>query len=331
MKTIELIGAPFDLGASLRGTSMGPAALRIAGLADRLTALGHPVIDSGDLVATPVNGLHLEGRTHDEDQVAGWARSLDQKAHACLSNGRTPVFLGGDHSIAFGTVAGASRYAKEIGRPLFVLWIDAHADYNTPKSSPSGNMHGMPVAFFTGLNGFDGVLETELVPVQPENVFLFGVRSIDRDERRLLTEAGVNVLDMRALDEHGVAGLIQRIIGVVSAANGMLHVSLDADFLDPSIAPGVGTPVNGGATWREAHLAMEMLADSGLVTSMDLVELNPFLDERGKTAMALADLTASLFGQRIYEAVDAAAFVAGNGGQVKADMLQDRPGTVLAA
>jgi arginase len=321
MKTIELIGAPFDLGASLRGTSMGPAALRIAGLADRLTALGHPVIDGGDLAAKPVSDLKLEGRARDAAQVAGWARSLDHAAHASLSKGRTPVFLGGDHSIAFGTVAGASRYAKEAGRPLFVLWIDAHADYNTPKSSPSGNMHGMPVAFFTGLAGFDGMLETQLAPVSPENVFLFGVRSIDRDERRLLNEAGVNVLDMRAVDEHGVAGLIQRIIEVVSTANGMLHVSFDADFLDPSIAPGVGTPVNGGATWREAHLAMEMLSDSGLLTSLDIVELNPFLDERGKTALALADLTASLFGLRIYEAVDAAAFVAGHGGQAKADML----------
>lgn len=331
MKIIELIGAPFDLGASLRGTSMGPAALRVAGLADRLTALGHPVIDSGDLVAKPVSDLMLKGRAREAAQVAGWARVLDNTAYTSLAEGRTPVFLGGDHSIAFGTVAGASRHAKEAGRPLFVLWIDAHADYNTPKSSPSGNMHGMPVAFFTGLQGFDGVLETKLVPVRPENVFLFGVRSIDRDERRLLTEAGVNVLDMRALDEHGVAGLMQRIIEVVSAANGMLHVSLDADFLDPSIAPGVGTPVNGGATWREAHLAMELLADSGFVTSMDIVELNPFLDERGKTAMALVDLTASAFGQRIYEAVDAAAFVAGNGGQVKADMLQVNSGTGLAA
>ncbi len=211
-----------------------------------------------------------------------------------------PVFLGGDHSISFGTVAGASRHAQESGRPFFLLWIDAHADYNTPKSSPSGNMHGMPVAFLTGLPGFDGMLDANLAKVLPENVFLFGVRSIDRDERRLLTEAGVNVLDMRAVDEHGVAALMQRIIDMVKAANGMLHVSFDADFLDPSIAPGVGTPVNGGATWREAHLAMELLSDSGLVTSMDIVELNPFLDERGKTAMALVDLTASLFGQRIY-------------------------------
>ncbi len=158
----------------------------------------------------------------------------------------------------------------------------------------------MPVAFLTGLPGFDGMLDANLAKVLPENVFLFGVRSIDRDERRLLTEAGVNVLDMRAVDEHGVAALMQRIIDMVKAANGMLHVSFDADFLDPSIAPGVGTPVNGGATWREAHLAMELLSDSGLVTSMDIVELNPFLDERGKTAMALVDLTASLFGQRIY-------------------------------
>ncbi|MGB8819086.1 MAG: arginase [Rhizobiaceae bacterium] len=321
MKIIEIFGAPFDLGASTRGASMGPTALRVAGLTERLSALGHPVIDNGDLTMTPVEALHLEGRTHDEDRVAGWARALEQAAIGSLEAGNIPVFLGGDHSISFGTVAGASRHAQAQGKPLFVLWLDAHADYNTPKSSPSGNMHGMPVAFFTGLPGFDGLLDTKLMPVAPENVFLFGVRSIDADERRLLLSAGVNVLDMRALDEHGVGGLMRRIVDVVKKAGGMLHVSLDADFLDPSIAPGVGTPVNGGATWREAHLALEMLADSGLVTSLDIVELNPFLDERGKTAKTLVELTASLFGQRIYETVDAAAFVAGTGGHAKAEML----------
>lgn len=320
-KIVELIGAPLDLGASMRGCAMGPCALRVAGLADRLTDLGHRVIDNGDLVAAPVRDIHLRGNAKNLAEITGWARLLETSAFDALQAGRMPVFLGGDHAISFGTVSGAARHADAVGRPLFVLWIDAHADYNNPATSPSGNMHGMPVAFFTGVEGFEGILATDRSTVAPENVFILGVRSIDRDERRALADAGVNVLDMRALDEHGIAGLIRRVLDVVEKAGGMLHVSLDADFLDPSIAPGVGTAVNGGATWREAHLAMEMLADSGLVTSLDIVELNPFLDERGKTAIMLVELAASLFGQRIFEAVDASAFVARAGGQAKAGML----------
>lgn len=321
MKTLDLIGAPFDLGASRRGCSMGPTALRIAGLVDRLAELGHPVVNHGDLAAKPVAGLTLPGRARDAAAVAGWARALEHAALESLSCGNVPVFLGGDHSISFGTVSGAARHAEQADRPLFVLWLDAHADYNTPATSPSGNMHGMPVACFTGLEGFENLLPANRPQVRPDHVFLFGARSIDADERHLLLAAGVNVLDMRALDEHGVAGLMRRIIDIVTRANGLLHVSLDADFLDPEVAPGVGTPVNGGVTWREAHLAMEMLADSGLVSSMDIVELNPFLDNRGMTAKALVDLTASLFGQRIYASVDAAAFVAATGGQEMREML----------
>jgi arginase len=320
-KTIELIGAPLDLGASMRGCAMGPCALRVAGIADRLAALGHSVIDSGDLAAIPVPEIHLRGNAKSCAEITGWARRLETAAFTSLQAGRMPVFLGGDHAISFGTVSGAARHADGEGRPLFVLWIDAHADYNNPATSPSGNMHGMPVAFFTGVDGFDGILTDGRSTVAPENVFILGVRSIDSGERRSLAEAGVNVLDMRAIDEHGIAALLRQILETVKKANGMLHVSFDADFLDPSIAPGVGTAVNGGATWREAHLAMEMLADSGLVTSLDVVELNPFLDERGKTALTLADLVASLFGQRIFEAVDASAFVARASGQAKAGML----------
>ncbi len=320
-KIVELIGAPLDLGASMRGCAMGPCALRVAGIADRLSDLGHRVIDNGDLSASPVHDIHIAGRAKNAAEITGWARLLEKSAYDSLQAGRMPVFLGGDHAISFGTVSGAARHAEAQGRPLFVLWIDAHADYNNPATSPSGNMHGMPVAFFTGVKGFDGIIPGARSTVAPENVFILGVRSIDRDERHALAEAGVNVMDMRALDEHGIASLLRRVLDTVEKANGMLHVSFDADFLDPSIAPGVGTAVNGGATWREAHLAMEMLADSGLVTSLDVVELNPFLDERGKTALALVDLVASLFGQRIFEAVDASAFVARAGGQAKSGML----------
>jgi arginase len=321
MKTIELIGAPIQLGAGKPGCAMGPCALRVGGIVERLSDLGFSVIDSGDLMSSPVDGVSLKGRANHPAEIIGWARTLEAASHASLSVGRLPVFLGGDHALSMGTVSGAARYASNTGRPLFVLWLDAHADYNTPATSPSGNMHGMPVAFFTGVDGFDGVLPNDRAIVAPENVFILGVRSIDRDERKSLADAGVNVLDMRALDEHGIAKLLRGVVETVAAAGGMLHVSLDADYLDPSIAPGVGTAVNGGVTWREAHLAMEILADSGMVTSMDIVELNPFLDERGKTAMTLVDLTASLFGQRIFEAVDASAFVARTSGQAKAGML----------
>jgi arginase len=322
MKTIELIGAPVQLGAGLAGCAMGPCAMRVAGLDERLTALSHTVIDKGDLTSKPVTDITLQGMTKHLPEIAGWTRTLDDAAFASLNAGNIPIFLGGDHSLSMGSVSGAARYAAQIGKPLFVLWLDAHADYNTPQTSPSGNMHGMSVAFFTGSPGFGGILNEGRAIVDPRNVFIMGVRSIDRDERRALAHAGVNVLDMRALDEHGIAGLLREVLETVRDADGLLHVSLDADFIDPQIAPGTGTAVNGGATYREAHLAMEMLADSGLLTSMDVVELNPFLDERGKTAILLAELIASLFGQRIFEAVDASSFVARAGGQVSARVLQ---------
>ncbi|MGL4489372.1 MAG: arginase, partial [Rhizobiaceae bacterium] len=264
MKKIELFGAPVNLGAGMQGCSMGPCALRLAGVTDRLSMLNHTISDRGDLTSTPVEGLSLDGNTKHLADIAGWTRTLEQHAHASLSAGNIPVFLGGDHSLSMGTVAGAAKYAAANNKPLFVLWLDAHADYNTPQTSPSGNMHGMSVAFFTGKPGFEGILPADQDFVEPSNVFILGVRSIDRDERRALADAGVNVFDMRALDEHGIANLLRSILTTVKDAGGMLHVSLDADFIDPSCAPGVGTAVNGGVTYREAHLSMEMLADSGL-------------------------------------------------------------------
>ncbi len=322
MKTIELFGAPVNLGAGMQGCSMGPCALRLGGVVERLSALNHTVSDHGDLSSTPVKGLTLVGNTKHLADIAGWTRTLEKHAHASLGAGHVPVFLGGDHSLSMGTVSGAAHFAAAKKKPLFVLWLDAHADYNTPATSPSGNMHGMPVAFFTGKPGFDGILPANRAVVKPSNVFILGVRSIDRDERRALSDAGVNVFDMRALDEHGIATLLRSILKTVKDAGGMLHVSLDADFIEPTLAPGVGTPVSGGVTYREAHLAMEMLSDSGLVTSLDVVELNPFLDDRGKTAVLLAELIGSLFGQQIFETVDAASISGPTGGQTAGRMLQ---------
>ena len=210
--------------------------------------------------------------------------------------------LGGDHSVAMGSIGGVARHAAEARRELFVLWLDAHSDFNTPLTSPSGNMHGMSLAMLCQEPGIvEGVFGTEPHGfVDPERLHLFGIRSIDTGERRLLQNRGVDVVDMRRLDEDGFALSIRRIIDRVKARNGLLHVSLDVDFLDPAIAPGVGTAVPGGATYREAHLVMELLYESGLSPSLDLVELNPFLDERGKSALLLVDLTASLFGRYVF-------------------------------
>ena len=244
-----------------------------------------------------------EGKAHRFAEVAGWARLLAREAYAVARSGRTPIVLGGDHSLAMGSIGGIARYAAEAGRELFVLWLDAHSDFNTPLTSPSGNMHGMSLAMLSREPGFEGVFGGEPHGfVDPGRLHLFGIRSINSGERRLLQDRGVDVVDMRRLDEDGFAVSIRRIIDRVRARNGLLHVSLDVDFLDPAIAPGVGTAVPGGATYREAHLVMELLYESGLSPSLDLVELNPFLDERGKSALLLVDLTASLFGRYVYRA-----------------------------
>lgn len=301
-RRIVLAGCPVDEGAGQSGCLMGASAMRIAGLGKLLETLGHDVRDAGDLAPdTEVEGESLPGKARAVPRIAAWTRSLERTAFGFLQNGEVPVFLGGDHALSMGTVSGAARHAAAMDRPLHVLWLDAHADFNTPATSPSGNMHGMPVAFFCGYPGFDGLLPANRPLVDPARVHLVGVRSIDAQERRAVADAGINVHDMRAIDEFGIVPILRSIIEAVAADGAMLHVSLDLDYLDPSIAPGVGTAVQGGATYREAHLVMEMLCDSGLVTSLDLVELNPFLDERGRSAHLLAGLVASLFGQRISE------------------------------
>jgi arginase len=302
-RALTIFGAPVEDGASLAGTAMGPAMLRVAGVNHELAALGYEVEDHGDLsLASPLAAVpQPAGAARNFERVAAWSRLLREKTYAAMVAGRTPIVMGGDHSLAMGSIAGVARYASEIGRELFVLWLDAHTDFNTPATSPSGNMHGMSAAMLCGEPGFEGVFEGGAgAVVDPRNLHLFGVRSIDDGERRLLRARGVDVVDMRVLDEYGAAATIRRIIERVGASGGTLHVSLDLDFLDPSLAPGVGTPVQGGATFREAHLMMELLYDSGLVGSVDLVELNPFLDERGRSATLLVDLVASLFGRKVY-------------------------------
>ena len=289
---VDLYGVATDAGASARGTSMGPEALRIAGLIETLTDLGHGVTDHGDLRRPSL------GAAKRQAEVLALAAETSTRSQESLDAGRVPMFLGGDHSLSMGTVSGVARHCEAAGKELHVLWIDAHADFNTPGISPSGNLHGMPLALLCGEpefgDAFGGAWRGR---VDPRNVTIFGARSIDREERHLLASRGITVIDMRRIDEIGVVALMREVLA--KAAGGHLHVSFDVDALDPSIAPGAGTLVPGGLTYREGHLIMEMLHDSGLVGSLDLVELNPFLDRAGESARLLVAMAASLFGRQI--------------------------------
>jgi arginase len=297
-----LIGVPVQDGAGRLGCDMGPSAYRTAGLAGALQELGFAVVDRGNVAPAPTSEpqAHANPALKKLAEIAAWTQTLAEVAFAAGGEG-LPIFLGGDHSLSAGTVSGMSRRAAEEGRELFVLWLDAHPDFHTPDTTKSGNLHGVPMAYATGRPGFAGVFPPLAVAVKPENVCMLGLRSVDPAERTALAEAGVLVHDMRAIDEHGIAPLLGAFLDQVAASGGLLHVSLDVDFLDPAVAPGVGTTVPGGATFREAHLVMEMLHDSGLVRSLDLVELNPFLDERGRTALLMVDLAASLMGRRVLD------------------------------
>lgn len=297
--TCILIGAPLDCGKRRRGCSMGPEDYRVAGLAKTLADLGWRVEDRGDVAGPKPPPPAPAGQVHARAETAEWTRDLADAARSAMASG-FPNFLGGDHALSLGTVAGVADHAAAQGRPLFVLWLDAHPDTHSPATTASGNLHGTPIGYVTGQRGFDG-FPPMANPVPPQNICFIGLRSVDGPERAAIQSAGMRAIDMRQIDERGIAAPLAEFIATVKAANGMLHLSLDVDFLDPAIAPAVGTTVPGGATFREAHLAMEMLHDSGLVNSLDLVELNPFLDDRGRTASLMVDLTASLFGRRVFD------------------------------
>ena len=304
-RRLAMFGVPCDIGASTRGTNMGPSALRIARLAETMREMGYAVQDRGDLaVSTAETSAPSDAsgnNYHRAPGIAAWTEAVEAETRKIFEEGALPIMLGGDHSLSIGTLAAAAKHARTLKRKLFVLWVDAHADFNTPATSPSGNVHGMTLAVACGEPGLDIFRDDDFALIPPSQVFMIGIRQIDKGERRLLEDRGVNVIDMPQIDETGVAVQMRKILERVRKENGMLHVSLDADFLDPVIAPGVGTPVQGGATYREAHLVMEMLEDSGLMTSLDLVEVNPFLDERGRTALLIVDLCASLFGRSILD------------------------------
>ena len=303
MTGISLIGAPVDSGQRNRGCLMGPAAYRVARLAESLRDLGHEVRDLGDLTLPPLPEATCANPAVDQlPETLAWTQVLSDSVAEVLSQGQLPIIMGGDHALALGSVAGAARHAVQAGRPLFLLWLDAHTDFHTPLSTVSGNLHGTPVAYIAGRQGFDAFAPFPAV-IPGERICLFGIRSVDPAEHAALLQFDIAINDMRVLDEQGVVAPLRAFLDRVRAEGGMLHVSLDVDFLDPSIAPAVGTTVPGGATFREAHLVCELLHESGLMTSLDLVELNPFLDERGRTAKLMVDLVGSLMGRKVFDRV----------------------------
>ena len=283
-----LVGAPVDSGKRRAGCLMGPDAYRTAGLAAALESLGHTVEDIGNVAPAAHRPDDETGKLYQPNLTRAWTESLSEAAEAAMAQG-LPIFMGGDHALALGTVRGVANHAATVNRPQFVLWLDAHSDYHSLDSTDSGNLHGTPVRYFTKTATFDSFPPVPN-PVPPENVCMIGLRSVDTAERAAMEKVGIRRHDMRDIDENGIARPLTTFLEHVAAQNGMLHVSLDVDFLDPSVAPAVGTTVPGGATVREAHLVCEILHDSGLMTSMDLVELNPFLDDRGRTAHLMVDL-----------------------------------------
>ena len=296
-QVVSLIGAPTDVGASTRGASMGPEALRVAEIGPMLEKHGLEVIDRGNLSGPPNPWLPaVDGYRHLEEVVA-WNQLVHDAVAAELGAGRLPILLGGDHCLAIGSISAVARHCRERGRRLRVLWLDAHADFNTNALTPSGNVHGMPVACLCG-HGPRDLVELSGAPraVEPRWIRQIGIRSVDAGEKRFVHEAGLEVFDMRFIDELGMRHAMELALATMDPGT-HLHVSFDVDFLDPEIAPGVGTTVSGGPTYREAQLCMEMIADSAQLGSLDVMELNPAFDVQNKTARLTVDLIESLFGK----------------------------------
>jgi arginase len=301
MPTIHIIGVPLDLGGNRRGVDMGPSAFRIAGLGERIASLGYSVVDKGDLPA-PIRETK-EPRDEKKKYVREIARvcqRLYQTALAAFDDKAMPLVLGGDHSLGAGSVAAAAEFARRAGDPIGLLWIDAHGDMNTPSSSTSGNVHGMPLAALLGpepaelsqIGGFSP-------KVKPEHAVLVGVRSLDDREKDEIRASGIHVFTMKDIDRAGVAAILEQAVALAGTGTAGIHVSFDMDVCDPTIAPGVGTPVKGGLDYREAHMVMEIIADSGLMRSLDMVEVNPTLDLRNTTAELGTELALSALGMKI--------------------------------
>ncbi|MBO0600812.1 arginase [Sporosarcina sp. E16_3] len=295
---ISLIGVPLDFGQSRRGVDMGPSAIRYAGAVGRMESIGHQVTDEGDVQVSAVERkTHSDSNLKNLDEVIQATTELARKVAEVVEAGRFPLVLGGDHSIAIGTLAGLSDKYKNLG----VIWYDAHADFNTAETSPSGNIHGMPLAVSVGLGHESLVnIHSEGRKVKPENVVIIGARSVDPEERQLIKEQGVKVFTMHEIDRYGMTSVMEDALAYLRSRDvDGVHLSLDLDGLDPLYTPGVGTPVPGGISYRESHLAMEMLEDSGMITSAEFVEVNPILDEKNKTADVAVGLMGSLFGEKL--------------------------------
>jgi arginase len=298
---VHVIGVPMDLGSGRRGVDMGPSAIRIAGLDQRLAELGHKVVDEGDIVIKNMEELKVgEPNARYLPEIARAAKTLAKKIDRIMTLGHFPLVLGGDHSIAVGTVSGIAANAQNQGKKVGLLWVDAHGDINTPETSPSGNIHGMPLA---ALLGFGAAELTGIAgpspKVHPTNVALVGIRSLDAGEKKRLKETGVHVHTMADIDRHGADRVMQRALAQVTSGTEYVHVSFDLDAVDPTVAPGVGTPVKGGLDYREAHLIMEVIAEARVMTSLELVEVNPILDQGNASAAFAVELVQSAFGKKI--------------------------------
>lgn len=299
--TIAIIGAPLDLGAGRRGVDMGPSAIRLAGLHGRLSSLGYTVEDLGNVSVAQMEAVP-EGPENAKylPQIAKTCTKLAQMVNQAVAAGHLPLVLGGDHSVAAGTVAGVASVFYQRGESIGVIWIDAHADMNTPESSPSGNVHGMPLACCIGRGPQELTHILDYAPkVDPSNVVLIGIRDVDKREGEQVRASGIAAFTMRDVDERGLRSVMEEAIRIAGAGTAGIHLSLDMDSVDPDEAPGVGTPVRGGMTYREAHLAMEILSDSDRMVSMEVVEVNPVLDSRNRTALLAVELVMSAMGKRI--------------------------------
>jgi len=302
MKAVHIIGIPLDLGAGRRGVDMGPSAFRIAGLGDRIIGLGYTVVDKGDLPAPiPETQKQRDERKKYIADIARVCQKLYQSSLASFDEDATPIVLGGDHSLAAGSVAAAAEWAKKTKQlPIGLLWVDAHGDMNTPATSLSGNVHGMPLAALLGPEPAElAKIGTFSPKVVPEHTALIGVRNIDDREKVLVRDSRVHVFTMKDIDRQGIASIVEQAVSVAGNGTAGIHVSFDMDVCDPLIAPGVGTPVKGGLDYREAHMVMEIVADSGLLTSLDLVEVNPTLDMQNITAQLGTELALSALGMKI--------------------------------
>jgi arginase len=300
-KQIRVIGVPLDLGQSRRGVDMGPSAVRVAGLEARLEAVGHNVEDGGN-VAVAIPEQKKEGAAHAKylKEITATCTKGAELVMKTLEAGKVPLVLGGDHSVAAGTVAGVAEFYRKQNQKIGLIWIDAHSDMNTPETSPSGNVHGMPLAAIMGLGPNElGNIFNFSPKIHPENCVLVGIRDVDAHEKENIRKAGVEVFTMRDIDERGMRSVMEEALRMAGRGTAGYHVSLDMDWIDPEDAPGVGTPVWGGATYREAHLAMEIISDHGRMLSMEIVEVNPVIDEHNQTADLAVELALSAFGKKI--------------------------------